>query len=113
MHELSIAMNIVEIAEENARKEGAKTVTEIELEIGTLSGVVLEALEFAMDSAIKETMLEGAKVKMVTVKGRAKCTECGMLFNTDTAFTPCPGCGNPFSDIVQGKELTVKKLKIE
>ena len=34
MHELSIAMNIVEIAEENARKEGAKTVTEIELEIG-------------------------------------------------------------------------------
>lgn len=113
MHELSIAMNIVEIAEENARKEGAKTVTEIELEIGTLSGVVLEALEFAMDSAIKGTMLENATVKLTTVNGKAKCTECGIVFDTDTAFSPCPGCGNPFSDIVQGKELIVKKLKVE
>ena len=113
MHELSIAMNIVEIVEENARKEGAKTVTEIELEIGTLSGVVLEALEFAMDSAIKETMLENATVKLTIVNGKAKCTECGIVFDTDTAFTPCPGCGNPFSDIVQGKELIVKKLKVE
>jgi hydrogenase nickel incorporation protein HypA/HybF len=113
MHELSIAMNIVEIAEENARKEGAKVVTEIELEIGTLSGVVLEALEFAMDSAIKGTMLENAKVVIMTVNGRAKCAECGNVFETDTPFEPCPGCGNPFSDIIQGKELTVKKLKVE
>ncbi len=113
MHELSIAMNIVEIAEENARNEKATAVTEIELEIGSLSGVILQALEFAMDSAVKGTMLENAKVKMVLLDGKAKCTECGNVFETNTAFEPCPVCGNPFSDIIQGKELTVKKLIVE
>ena len=49
MHELSIAVNIVEIAEENARKEDAKLISEIELEIGSQSGVVLEALELALE----------------------------------------------------------------
>jgi len=113
MHELSIAMSIVEIAEENARKESASVVTEIELEVGTLSGVVMEALETAMDSAIKGTMMENAVIKYKMIAGKAQCAECGTVFDTDTAFDPCPECGSPFSDIVQGKELTVKKLIVE
>ncbi len=34
MHELSIAMSIVEIAKENAQQANKKTITEIELEVG-------------------------------------------------------------------------------
>lgn len=113
MHELSIAINIIEIAEENARREGASFISEIELEIGALSGVVLEALEFAMQSAVKGTMLEKAEVKIDKIPAKAKCVECGKIFNTDDLYTPCPECSNPFSDIIQGKELKVKSLKVE
>ena len=60
MHELSIAMNVIEIADEYAAKANATVVKEIEIEVGELSGVVLDALEFAMEVAVKNTILEQA-----------------------------------------------------
>jgi hydrogenase nickel incorporation protein HypA/HybF len=113
MHELSIAVNIVEIAEENARKENASSISEIELEVGTQSGVVLEALELAMESAKKDSMMENAKIVIRTISAKANCSKCGKEFYSDEIYTPCPKCGNPFCDIIQGKELKVKSLKIE
>jgi len=113
MHELSIAVNIVEIAEESTLKEGAKTVSEIELEIGSMSGVVLEAMELALKSAVIGTMLEKAKVKIITIPGKAKCADCGAEFEIEELYAPCPECSNPFSDIIEGKELRVKSLEVE
>jgi hydrogenase nickel incorporation protein HypA/HybF len=113
MHELSIAMSIIEIAEENARRENATMVKKIELDIGTQSGVVLEALEFAMESAVRNTMLEKAKVVYNAISARAECNKCGHIFYTEDLFSPCPECGNPFSQIIQGRELKVKSLIVE
>ena len=53
MHELSIARSIVELVEEQADNRGASVVEELELEIGHLSGVEIQTLAFALDSAIK------------------------------------------------------------
>lgn len=112
MHELSIAMNIVEIAEENASREGIGHIDEIILEIGTLSGVVLEALELAMESACKNSVLENAKVTIELITARARCNNCDNTFDTDDIFSPCPECHHPFSTIIKGKELRVKSLKV-
>jgi hydrogenase nickel incorporation protein HypA/HybF len=113
MHELSIAMNIVEIAEENARNANTSVITEIELDIGTQSGVVLEALEFAMQSAVQGTMLEKAEVKINSIPAKGVCSQCRHEFFVEDLFAPCPECGNPFCEIIQGKELKVKCLKAE
>jgi len=113
MHELSIAMNIVEIAEENAKAANTSVISEIELDIGSQSGVILEALEFAMQSAIQDTMLADANVKINAIPAKAACNKCQNEFYIDEIFAPCPECGNPFCDIIQGKELKVKSLKAE
>lgn len=113
MHELSIAMSIVEIAEENAKNANTTVINEIELDIGTQSGVVLEALEFAMQSAVQDTMLENARIKINSIPARATCDQCQNEFYIDDLFAPCPECGNPFCEITQGKELKVKSLKAE
>ena len=52
MHELSIVTGIIDIAEEEAAKAGVKAFSGIDLEIGTLSGIVKEALDFAWDFAV-------------------------------------------------------------
>ena len=52
MHELSIARSIVELVEEQADNRGASVVEELELEIGRLSGVEIQTLAFALDSAM-------------------------------------------------------------
>lgn len=113
MHELSIVMSIIEIAEENAKKENASVITEIELDIGKQAGVVMEALEFAIEAAKMGTMLENAKWKINQIPARARCTSCGHEFDVEYLYDPCPECGNPFSDVFKGRELKVKSLKIE
>ena len=83
MHELSIAMSIIEIAEENARNAKTSVINEIELDIGLQSGVVLEAIEFAMQSAIQGTMASNAKVKINSIPARAVCDKCQNEFYVD------------------------------
>lgn len=113
MHEFSIAVDIVDIAVTSARKEEAAEVKEIEIEIGQLSGVVLEALEFSLEAAVKGTILEKATRNLVIVQGRARCTQCLTEYETDTLFKPCPKCGTCAPDVIQGRELRVKSLIIE
>jgi hydrogenase nickel incorporation protein HypA/HybF len=113
MHELSIAMSIVEIAEENAKNANTSVINEIELDIGSQSGVVLEALEFAMQSAVQGTMLEKAEIKINSIPAKAVCSQCQNEFYIKELFEACPECGNPFCEIIQGKELKVKSLKAE
>ena len=113
MHEFSIAMDIVDIATASAAKEEATVVKEIEVEIGQLSGVVMEALEFSLEAAVKGTILESARRNLVLIPGRARCTRCNHEYDTDTFFKPCPECGASAPDIVRGRELRVKSLIVE
>jgi hydrogenase nickel incorporation protein HypA/HybF len=113
MHELSIAENIVEIAEQSAKQENCAVINEIEIEVGIMSGVVIEALEFAMDSMIKQTMLSKAKVKIIQIEGKARCNHCKKVFEIKDFADVCPHCNQYDFDIIQGKELRVKTIKAE
>jgi len=110
MHELSVAVNIIEIAEENAKKEGIDSVDEIEIEIGEMSGVELDALEFAMEISVKNTVLEKAKRTIILIPGRAKCLDCSFEFDIHDFYSACPECDSFKYDIVKGKELRIKSL---
>ena len=113
MHEFSIAVNIVEIATENAKKENASVVKEIEVEVGELSGVVIDALEFCMEAAVKDSILEGAKINLIPVAGRGRCRTCSHEFGIVDLYSACPECNSPAPEIIGGKELRVKSLLVE
>ena len=113
MHELSIAMSIVDIADEYASKADASIVNEIEIEVGELSGVVLEALKFAMDVAVKNTILEHATCNYIRITGFSKCADCSYEFETDNLYTPCPKCQSYRQEIIRGKELRIRSLTVE
>ena len=113
MHELSIAMNIVEICTEEASKAGAQTVSKVELEIGTISGVIPDALEFSWDVAIRDTPIENARLAISLVQARARCLDCKKEFELDDVLNPCPSCGSFGNEILQGKELKIKAITID
>ena len=113
MHEFSLAANIVEIAEENAKKAGANKINSLDLEVGEMSGVVTEALKMAMESAVKGTMLEKAEIHIIQLSSNAKCNECLSIFPIHDDFTPCPNCGCLSHTITKGKELKVKSMNVE
>ncbi len=110
MHELSIVMNIIDIAKIELEKAKLSRIETIEIEIGTLSGVEFEALDFAWQISIKGTILEKAERKINRIKAKAKCVSCEFVFNTLSVFDQCPKCNEIFTEIISGKELRVKSL---
>lgn len=112
MHELSIALGIVKIAEDETAKAKAKRVTKIELEIGVLSGIEIDSFNFIWESAIKDTVLEFAKKEITVIKGKGKCVDCDTEFEMENLFDPCPYCNSYFKGILKGKELRVKALEV-
>ena len=112
MHEFSIVMNIVEIAEQEVRKHEADRVELIVLDIGKLSGVEPAALDFAWDQAVLETVLEKAERKTNYIEGKAHCQECGIEFTIEYVFESCPACNSYKKELLAGNELLVKSLTL-
>ena len=70
MHELSIAISIVEMATEEAERHGAARVDAVHLRLGRLSGVVARALRASYDLACEQTPLEGSRLLIEDTQGR-------------------------------------------
>jgi hydrogenase nickel incorporation protein HypA/HybF len=114
MHELSIAINLVEIAGEEARKAGATKVLKVHLQIGALSGVVPGALEFVFDVASRDTLVQGASLVIDPVPVSVYCDACRRIVEIrDISDMACPVCGLPSADIRGGRELDLLAIEIE
>ena len=113
MHELSIAQNILEIVEENAKINKLTIISEEEIDVGAISGIVPESLEFAMDIIKKDTFLKNAEIKINIIQAKAKCIKCDATFYTEDIYSICLKCGSYELDFIQGKELKVKSIKGE
>ncbi len=113
MHELSIALSIVESAIEAATTNNATVISKVEVEIGTLAGVETEALLFAWDSAVQGTMAQGASLAITSVQALAQCNDCGKDFPVDNYFAECPHCGSFRYQIVKGRELRISSLIVD
>jgi hydrogenase nickel incorporation protein HypA/HybF len=114
MHELSIALSIVEMAEEEAARLGAVRVNAIHLRLGPLSGVVKEALLSSYGLACDGTSLEGSRLLIAEIPILVYCGTCQAQRNPPAPqWLCCPVCSGPTPQILQGKELEVVALEIE
>jgi hydrogenase nickel incorporation protein HypA/HybF len=114
MHELSIAMSIVEMAEEEAARRGRVQVSAIHLKLGALSGVVKEALLSSYEMACEDTSLQGSRLVIEEIPIVVFCPSCrGPRPVSSLQLFCCAECGTPTPEIVQGKELEVVALEIE
>ena len=112
MHELSVALGIVDIAKKETEKAKAHQVEFIELEIGTMAGIEFEALDFVWPSAVKGTVLEHASKKINIIEARARCLDCDTEFKIENIYDSCPKCKSYLKGIIKGKELLVKSLEV-
>jgi len=110
MHELSIAMNIVEIVEEHSGGPDGKKISAVEIEIGDQSGVIIEALQFALEEAVKSSVMENARILINRIPAKCKCLSCGHEFVPEDIITPCPECGHLYADVIQGREMKIRKI---
>jgi hydrogenase nickel incorporation protein HypA/HybF len=75
MHELSIAMSIVEMAQEEAEARGVQ-VSAIHLKLGVMSGVVKETLLSCYELACEGTPLAGSRLLVDEIPVLVFCPAC-------------------------------------
>ncbi|MHA1230352.1 MAG: hydrogenase maturation nickel metallochaperone HypA [Candidatus Helarchaeota archaeon] len=124
MHEFSTAQAIVRTITRVAIQNGAKKITAVYLEIGDLTFLVPHQLKFSFDIASQGTIAEGAELVISHVKAKVRCNECGYSGEIDlhskgdasfmeVSLTKCPKCNKEGLEIISGRELNIKNIKVE
>lgn len=114
MHELSLAIEIVEIAQAEARRHGNGRLLAVHLRLGPLAGVVEEALAAAFPLAAQGTEVEGAELVIERVPLVVYCPSCRAERELGAeVWLACPVCHTPTPEVRQGRELEVTALELE
>ncbi|HSU31250.1 MAG TPA: hydrogenase maturation nickel metallochaperone HypA [Bryobacteraceae bacterium] len=113
MHELSIALSIIEGVEEEMERRGTSRVAAVHLKIGPLSGVSKDALLFSYEIAREGTLLEGARLEIEETPVLLYCEVCrDQVPAVSMQRLYCAICDNPSADIRQGSEMEVVALEL-
>lgn len=122
MHEISVMSGIVETLLDKLEGRDFFRVVRVRLQVGKLTFLSDEALEFAFTTMIRDTPLNGAELVIEKIEARGKCPNCGhetvIKLSEDPAYHftlpsfSCPNC-NTNLDIIQGTECYVKDMDIE
>lgn len=113
MHELSIAMSILDVVEEECARRGEGRVAAIRLKLGPLSGVVKESLLSAFDLAREETDLKDCELLIEEIPIVVFCPSCDTQRSVVSIQNICCAvCGTPTPQIVTGRELEVSAMEL-
>lgn len=108
MHELAITQNVVETV---LQRTGTQPVTLVRLQVGRLTGVVPDAMQFCFELATEGTPLQGATLQIEQPAGRARCRTCGDDFDLPDLFLLCP-CGSADVEVLTGRELYLTSVEV-
>jgi hydrogenase nickel incorporation protein HypA/HybF len=113
MHEVGIIESTLTVAQARARAAGATRIDAIHLRVGSLTGVVPEALDHAFTALRQGTLAHGARLVVEYVTAVCWCAACQSEFEAPGLFSECPACGTASGDIRRGRELDLISLEVE
>jgi hydrogenase nickel incorporation protein HypA/HybF len=113
MHEFSLAVEVIKLAQYEAEKNNASSVSEITIEVGNMCGVEADAFESAIGLLVEGSILEKTSLKILKTKGTGRCIGCNLEFEMNQRMDTCPECGAFPSEIIGGTEFRVVSLLIE
>jgi hydrogenase nickel incorporation protein HypA/HybF len=113
MHELSIALSIVDGVLEEVKARSVSQVSAVHVRLGRLSGVDKDALQFSYGVAAQDTPLASSELLIEDVEIMIFCPACHAE-RTTTAFPLllCGECGAPAERVIQGDELEITGMEV-
>jgi hydrogenase nickel incorporation protein HypA/HybF len=112
MHEVGMMQQILEMAVERAKQEGAQHINRVHMRVGAEAGVVPESLSFAFEVAKKDTIAKDSQLEVEEVPVLCYCASCGIKFHPADSLHECPECHQLYCDVRQGKEFELAFLDI-
>jgi hydrogenase nickel incorporation protein HypA/HybF len=112
MHELSLMEAVRDQALAAARADGATRITAIQLRIGSLAGVEIEALRFAFPLVMAGTIAAGAELRIEHEPAECHCAACHAPFPARDGCCDCPRCGAISRQLLRGRDLRLLALEV-
>ena len=111
MHELGICDALLKTVDGIVKEQELEGVNKVVLEVGLLSGAVPHFLEDCWQAVIDGTPYAGVALEIETVRGIARCEDCGKEFPVDLEKLKCPDCGGARLTPLTGRDLTIKEIE--
>ncbi len=112
MHELSIALSLLDVAEIEAEQRGVR-VSAIHVRVGPLSGVVAESLRSAYELAREGTSFEQCILVLQETTVAVYCPRCQAERPVvSVQDIRCADCGEITPDIRRGRELEIFAMEV-
>ena len=114
MHEASIAMSIIGIAEERCKEAGYDQVSSISVRIGSASGVLPDVLAMAFDIVKLDTLAKVSMLNIDEIPLGGDCIDCASPFTTEDQFIlSCPDCGSNKLTFTTGREMEITQIEVD
>ena len=113
MHELSVALGMIEEIAASAQRGGYERVLAVHVRIGALSGIAPDALRFSWQLASAGTLAADSALRIEDEPLAVFCAQCG----DERSPRPgggliCPECAAACPTIVRGRDLTLVAVEV-
>lgn len=113
MHELSVALDLLEGVQQTATRDGIDRILAVHVRVGALSGIAPEALKFSWELATAGTVAAGSVLRIEAVPLVVFCESCAQeRAPRASSGLVCPSCGSACPAIVRGRELQLVAMEV-
>jgi len=112
LHELSIACSLVKTAVDEAARHGITHVVKVDVVLGALAGVELDALRFCFPAVAEGTVCEGAVLDIEVEAATGRCPTCGCVSEVRDFMNRCPECGGWPLGVEGGRDMRLRSLEV-
>lgn len=114
MHEMSYVVRFVNLAIETAKKNDARAVHSITVQVGEMTDIEPYYLRHYYPTAVKDTILEGSVLHVERVPAKILCNECGREYHPSRDnYYLCPDCSSGNGRVLEGRSIELKNIEIE
>jgi len=114
MHELGIVKHVIKTLHDVANENNVRHIASVTLEIGEVSGVVLDQLVDCWNYfREKDDLVKGAPLFVEKIPAVTFCTACENKYDTVAHGKTCPSCGSTETYLLQGNEFSIKQIEAE
>jgi hydrogenase nickel incorporation protein HypA/HybF len=111
MHEYALAQNIVDTICDRVTRR-LETVTEISVQVGRFSGVVVDSLSFGLQTILSEHKKTDTAIHITEIPSIAEC-RCGVEYEITDMFQNCPACHSYDRNIKSGTDVVLKSVEVD
>ncbi len=115
MHEVSIVLGMIDELARIARENEAKSITQVTLKIGKLSGIVTDSLKFAFDAVkLEHPFISTAEILINEIPLVYHCNICNNDFEAEDIYFPsCISCKSNDLAIISGEEQHIESVEVD